>query len=141
MLLFAARRVSVSGAPPPAAGRNVALIDALHHQRAGDFVEELVVEPAHQPAHLDARAQFARHQPELAEGEPAGLVEIFGDDAGARHRRRALFDQNRRGPGRIERQKFLAPLPDPLLDEPRRQTVFFERQPHEAGMRADRMME
>ena len=78
-----------------------------------------------------------RQQPQLAKRRAAGLVEIFGDDARAGHRRHALLDQDRRRAGRIELQKFLAPFPDPLLDQPRRQAVFFERQPHEAGMRTE----
>ena len=122
------------------AGRNVALVDALHHQRAAHLLEKFVVEPAHQPAHLDARAGSSGKSLRSAERGAADLVEIFGDDGGAGNRRRTLFDQNRRGSRRIELEKFRTPLPHPFLDQPRRLTVLFEHKPHEAGMRTDRMM-
>ena len=82
-----------------------------------------------------------RQQPALAELGAARLVEIFGDDRGARHRRMAFLDQHRRRAGRIEREEFVAALPYPLLDEPRRDAVLAEREPDEAGMRTERMME
>ena len=40
--------------------------------------------------------------------------------------------------GGIERQEFLAPLPRPLLDQPRRDAELAERDTHEARMRAER---
>ena len=53
-----------------------------------------------------------------------GLVEIFGDDAGAGNRRLAFRHQHRRGARGIERQKRLAPLPDPLFHQPQIEAVF-----------------
>ena len=44
-------------------------------------------------------------------------------------------------PAGLMRQEILAPLPDPLLDQPRVEAVLAEREPHEARMRAERMME
>ena len=82
-----------------------------------------------------------RQQPEFAEIMAAGLVDIFGDYACSRNRGRALLDQDRRGSSRIKRDEFLTPFPSPLLHQPDRQAVFFKNQPHEAGMRTDRMMQ
>ena len=115
------------GRSAAAAGRDESLVDALHDQRAAHLLEELVVEPAHQPAHLDARAGVARHQPRLRELCSARLVEVFGDDRRPGNRRHALFHQHRRRSRRIEDEKLLAPVPDPLLDEPRRQAELFKR--------------
>src|SRR5579863_10585504 len=42
------------GRPPAAIARDEALIDALAHESAAGFGEKLIVEPAHQPANLDA---------------------------------------------------------------------------------------
>ena len=70
-----------------------------------------------------------------------GLIEIFGDDAGAGNRRLAFRYQHRRGARGIEREKGLAPLPDPLFHQPHVEAVFAQRQPNEARMRAERMME
>ena len=81
-----------------------------------------------------------RQQPPLAHLGAMGLVEIFGDDAGAGNRRQALGDQHRRGARGIERQKRLAPLPGPLLHQPQIEAVFAERQADEARMRTERMM-
>src|SRR3984885_16226872 len=102
------------GGTAAAAGRDVTLINALHHYRAGHLVEEFSIEPVHQPAHLDAAAELVRPAAEIAGRQPARLVEIFGDDAGAGYRRRALLDQDGRSALRIERQKVLPPLPHPL---------------------------
>ena len=52
-----------------------------------------------------------------------------GDDAGARDRGLALFDQHRGRSGRIEREEALAALPDPLLHQARGKAVFAEDQP------------
>src|SRR4051812_10648721 len=52
----------------------------------------------------------------------------------------AFLDQHRRRAFGIERQKFLAPLPHALLDEPRRNAEFAERQADEARMRTKRVM-
>src|SRR6202161_2997238 len=68
------------------------------------------------------------------------LIEIFGDDSGAGNRRPAFGDQHRRGACRVERQKRLAPLPDPLFHQPQIEAVFAERQPDEARMGTERMM-
>ncbi len=128
------------GRAAPAPGRDKALVDALHHQCAARLREKLVVEPAHQAADLDAFSRFARHEPELGDRRPMRLVEIFGDDGRPRNRRHAFFDQDRGRSRGIEREKFLAPLPDPLLDEPRRQAELLEDEPHGTGMRTERMM-
>ena len=85
-------------------------------------------------------AGFARHQPELRAARAARLVEVFGYDRGAGNRRHAFFHQDRRGSGRIEHQKFLAPLPHPLLDQPRRQAELLEHKAHETRMRTEGMM-
>ena len=60
--------------------------------------------------------------------------------AGAGYRRVALGHQDRRGAGRIEQQKCLAPLPAALFDQPQVEPVFAEDQANEARMRAERMM-
>src|SRR4029077_6625174 len=124
-----------------AAGRYVALVDPLRDQRAARLLKEFVVKPAHQAPHLDAPAMFGRQKAVLGRGGATGLVEIFGDHARAGYRRRTLFPQNRRGPRRIEHQELRAPFPHPFFDELRRQTVFFEYEAHEAGMRTNRMVE
>src|ERR1700726_6768 len=107
------------GRTAAAAGRDVALVDAFHHQRPARLLEKLVVEPMHQAADLDAGAGLARHEPELGELLAARLAKVFGYDGGARYRRHALFDQNGSGARGIEHQKILTPLPGPLLDQPR----------------------
>ena len=43
-------------------------------------------------------------------------------------------------PAGIERQKGLAPFPDPLLHQPQIEAVFAEHQANEARMRTERMM-
>ena len=138
-----ARRTDRAGVGRPAAllGAHGLLVDALGDEEGRDLVEELVVEPGGEPPHLDARAGIGRQQPALAGFGAARLVEIFGDDRGAGHRRTAFLDQHRRGAFRIEREEFLAPLPHALLDQARRDAVLAERQAHEARMRAERMME
>ena len=138
-----ARRTDHLGVGRAAAGahRHVALVEPLHGERARHLGEELVVEPAHQPAHLDPRARLARQQPLVAELAAPGLVEILGDDGGARNRRMAFLHQHRRGAGRVEHQELLAALPHPLLDRARGKAVLAERQAHEARMRAERVME
>jgi hypothetical protein len=40
--------------------RHMAFVDALQHQRAADFLVELVVEPAREPPHFDAPRGFLR---------------------------------------------------------------------------------
>ena len=132
MFLSAARIVSVSGAPPPAADRHEALEETLGSQRPAHLGEELVVEPARQPAHFHPRAGIARHQAALAEVVPTRLVEIFGDDVGAWNRGLTLFHQHRYGAGRIEDQKILAALPDPFFHQLGTQPEFAEREPDEA---------
>src|SRR5262249_43823314 len=77
----------------------------------------------------------------LPRGGAPALVEIFGDYARARHRGRTLFDQNRRGSRRVEHQELGPALPDPLFDQLWRYAVFLKDEAHEAGMRANRMME
>src|SRR6185295_4894528 len=69
-----------------------------------------------------------------------GLVEIFGDHAGAGDGRKARGGQYRRGPRRVERQKRLAPLPDALLHQPQIEAVLAECKPDEARMRTERVM-
>src|SRR3954454_9544854 len=70
-----------------------------------------------------------------------GLVEIFGDDAGAGDRRKPLGDQHRRGARRIEREKPLPPLPDALLHQPQIEAVLAEGKTDEARMRTEWMMQ
>ena len=115
--------------------------DALGDQRAADFDGELVGEPVDEPAHFNARADVTRQQPMLAKIGTTGLVEILGDDARVGHRRVAFFDQHRRRAGGIKREKFGPALPWALLDEPRRQAVLAQRQPDEARMRTERLMQ
>ena len=43
-------------------------------------------------------------------------------------------------PAGLSAKKFLAPLPHPLLDQPRHDAELAERQTHEARMRTERMM-
>jgi hypothetical protein len=94
-----------------------------------------------QPPHLDTGAGFARQQAQVAQLTAADLVEELGDDGGARDRRMPLGHQHRGGAGGIEHEEILAPLPDPLLDGARGEPVLADREPHEARMRAERMME
>src|SRR5262249_18049317 len=94
----------------------------------------------------------ARQQPLIPELGPAGLVEIFRDDAGARHRGVTLLDQDRRGAGGIELEELLPALPYPFLDpppgaallrkrQPPRARLPAKRKPQEGRMRAKRMVE
>src|SRR5262249_47921843 len=143
VLNIAARRSHGFGIGRAAAllGRYVALVDALHDQRTARFSKELVVEPAHQPAHFHALGDFAWQEPDWRNGRRRmGLVEIFGDDPCARDRRRAFFHENRRGSRRIEHEELLAPLPDPLLDQAYRQPEFLEHKTDESRVRTKRMM-
>src|SRR6516165_9084487 len=124
-----------------AAGRQVALVDPLHDQGAARLLEEFVVKPARQAAHLDARAAFGRQEAALRRLGAVGLVKIFGDHASAGNRGHTLFDENRRGSGRIDHQELGPALPYPLFDELWRQTVFLQHEAHEAGMWTNRMVE
>jgi hypothetical protein len=117
-----------------------ALVDALGHQRIGGLLEEFIVEPRHQPAHLDALRHRSRQQPPFARLQTMRLVEIFGNDPGARNRREALRDQHRRRRRGVKREKCFAPFPDPFLDQPQIEAVFAKDQANEARMRAERMM-
>ena len=137
MLVRAARIASVSGGPPPCSDAHVTLVTALHHHGPADLGEKLVVEPRGEAAHLDARDRILRHQPPLPQPRAAGLVEVFGDHRGARHRRMALLDQHRRGGGGVQFEKRLAALPHPLLDQAALQPVLSQRQPDEARVRAE----
>ena len=49
------------------------------------------------------------------------------------NRRHAFFHQHRRRSRRIEDEKLLAPVPDPLLDEPGRQAELFKRRGARSG--------
>src|SRR5258708_24621901 len=69
-----------------------------------------------------------------------GFIEVVGDDAGRGTRRLARGDQHRRGGRGIERQKLLAPLPDPLLHQPEIEAVLTQRQADEARLRAERVV-
>src|SRR5215208_4200229 len=137
-----ARRTDRAGIGWPAAllGAHRLLIDALCDQKCRHFPEEFLVEPMRQPPYLDARERIGWQQPPLAGLGAVGLVEVFGDDRGARHRRMALLDQHRRLAFGIERQEFLAPFPHALLDEPWRDAELAQREPHEARMRTERVM-
>ena len=53
----------------------------------------------------------------------------------------AFLDQHRRGAGGVEDQELLAALPHPLLDRAHAEAVLAERKPHEARVRAERVME
>ena len=69
------------GGTAPLFGRHVPLVDTLHHQRTGHFLEELVVEPAGQAADLDPRREIAWQKPPVAilgaEGfDPTSEVDI-----------------------------------------------------------------
>ena len=61
----------------------VAAHEALHHlfqhERAGDLLMELDVEPVEQPAHLDALAGALRQEPALAEGEAARFNSVYDE--------------------------------------------------------------
>src|SRR5215472_18917043 len=81
------------------------------------------------------------HEPRVAELPAAGLVEIFGNDGGARHRRMALLHQHRGAAGRIDGEELGPALPHPLLDRPHGDTVLAQGQPDEARMRTERMVE
>src|SRR5262249_4385239 len=137
------RRTDHVGVRRPAAGRNrhAALVESLGGQRPRHFGEELVVEPAHQPAHLDPVARVGGKEPAIGELFAIRLVAVFRDAGGARNRRLALVDQDRRSAGRIDHQKVVAPLPGPLLDQAHRQELFAEREPHETRVRTKCVME
>ncbi len=89
-------------------------------ERPAHLGEELVVEPAAsaaapRPARSGSRGSRRRSPSSLPRVSSRNSAMI----AGARHRRMAFLDQHRRRAGRIEQQEFLAPLPDPLLDQAR----------------------
>jgi len=68
--------------------------------------KELVVEPAHEPAHLDPWAGIERQQPPVAELGPDGLVEEFSDDRRPLNRGLPFRHQDRSRAGRVEDQEF-----------------------------------
>src|SRR4029450_7099636 len=103
--------------------------------------KEFFVEPAGQPPDLDAGALLLRQEAPVAELAAAGLIQIFGDDGGAGNGRLAFLHQHRRRTGRVEREKFLPPLPYRLLHQARRQPVLAQRQSGEPRVRTERMME
>ena len=117
-----------------------ALVDPLGDERVRDLLEELLVEPGHQPAHLDALAKRLRHQALGSHPGAVGLVDIFGDDRRAWDRRLLVVHQNRRRAGRIEQQKCLAPFPAALFDQLQVEPVFARDQADESRMRTERMM-
>src|SRR5215469_2515030 len=122
-------------------GWHVTLIDPLGDQGATRLLEELVVKPVHKAPHLDPRGVFCRQQATLRRCGTMGLVEILGNHTGAGNCERTLFHQNGRGSRRIEHQELGAALPDPLLDEFCRQTVFLEHEADETGMWTNRIVE
>src|ERR1700732_1718700 len=121
--------------PPPEA-----LVCKFGDQRMGGFLKKLFVEPRHQPTHLDALAHSGRQQPALGHGGALGLIEIFGDDAGARDCRLPFGDQHRRRARWVQREKRLAPFPGPLFHQTQVQTVFAENEANKARMRAEWVM-
>ncbi len=82
-----------------------------------------------------------RHQPAVAHLRAVDLVDIFGDHGRAGNRELVFGDQDRRGPGRIKREKAFAPLPGALLHQLQIEAVFAEHEPDEARMRTERVME
>ena len=84
----------------------------------------------------------------FVEGQPAIpgaaiIAEYVDETLGAEmdDRRLAFDEKHRRGSGRIERQKTLAPLPRPLLLQLQLEAVFTQRQADEARMRTEGVME
>ncbi len=116
------------------------LVDALGHQRVRRLLEEFFVEPRHQSAHLDTLGHRGRQQSPFARLQAVRLVEIFGDDPGARNRRKSVSHQDRRGARRIEHEKPFAPLPGPFFHKAQVEAVFAQHQANEARMRTERMM-
>jgi hypothetical protein len=96
--------------------------------------------PPAQPPHLDPRADFARQQPMLAEVGATRLVKIFSNDTCIRNRRGAVFDQDRRGTGRVEGQELDPTVPRALFDQVGRQSGFRDREAREARERTERVM-
>ena len=121
-------------------GAHEALVDLFPDEPLARFVEELDVEPVHQPARLGAPGRIVGQKPTVAEAEPARLVEIFGDDLGARQDGAIVLDHHRRRAFRRHQQKFAPPLPGPLLDQLRLDSHFAEREADEARMRAKGVM-
>src|SRR5216684_7369444 len=117
------------------------LVDALGDQGVGDLLEKLLVEPRHQPAHLDALTHRRWQQPPFIHPRAMGFIKIFGYDSGAGDRRLAFRYQHRCGARGVQRKKRLTALPGPLFGQPQFEAVFAERQADEARMRAERMME
>src|SRR5947209_7201405 len=103
--------------PAPLLERHLPLENPLPHQRARYFLGEFVLEPAGEPPHFNAADRILGRQAPLAGRVSDGLVQVFGDDLAARHRRTALFHQNRSRSGWIDVQNSHTPLPRPLLDE------------------------
>ena len=129
----------MSGAPPWPA-RHEALVDLFGHEPVRDFAEKLHVEPVEQAARLDAAERIVGQQAPVAEREPAGLVEIFGDDARARRDGARLVDEHGRLAGRVQGQEFGPALEGALLDERGFDAEFGEDEPCEARMGADGMV-
>jgi hypothetical protein len=69
------------------------------------------------------------------------LFDVFGDGRRTRHRRLSVRHQHRHLTRGIEQQEFVAPVPEPLLDQPYGEPVLVEDQPHIARARRERMME
>ena len=107
-----------------------------------DLGEELVVEPAGEPAHLDARdrvsAASAGARRSSAPRVSSRYSAIIG---GARHRRMALLDQHRRGAGGIEHQNSSRRSQTRSSTSAASRPYSAERQAHEARMRAEWVME
>ncbi len=121
-------------------GAHEALVDLFPDEPLARFVEELDVEPSREPARLRTPGRIVGQKPTVAEAEPARLVEIFGDNLGARQDGAIVVDRHRGRAFRRHQQKFAPPLPGPLLDQLRLNSHFAEREADEARMRAKRVM-
>ena len=116
------------------------LIDLFGDEPIRYFMEEFLTEPIEQPAHLRAGTRILGQQPVSAQGETAGLVEIFSDRPGARDDGSGLFNENRCLPGRIEYEEIMSALERFFFDEFRLDGIFGQEQPDETRMRAERVM-
>src|SRR5512143_955442 len=69
-----------------------------------------------------------------------GLLNIFGDNAGAWNWRFALGYQHWQFPCRVKQQEFISALPESFLHQPRCNAVFAKNQAHVSRMRTERVM-
>src|ERR1700678_1219928 len=88
-----------------------------------------------------ALSRRLRHQPALGHPGAERLVDIFGNDAGARNDAIAFVDQYRRGAGGIEGEKGFTPFPGPFFDQAQISAELAEHEADEARVWTEGMVE